>query len=65
MEFLEDPDALAGQLERAEDFFDQNRNIVFGLLGAIVLLVAGFFGYRYYVGSQDETAQVEIGRAHV
>lgn len=60
MEFLEDPDALAGQLERAEDFFEQNRNIVFGVLGGIVLLVAGFFGYRYYVGTQDETAQVEM-----
>ncbi|UFH55315.1 tetratricopeptide repeat protein [Spirosoma sp. KNUC1025] len=60
MEFLEDPDALAGQLERAEDFFEQNRNIVFGVLGGILLLVAGFFGYRYYIGTQDETAQTEL-----
>ena len=60
MEFLEDPDALSGQLERAEDFFEQNRNIVFGVLGGIVLLIAAFVGYRYYVGSQDETAQVEM-----
>lgn len=60
LEFLEDPDALAGQLERAEDFFEQNRNIVFGVLGGIVLLIVGFFGYRYYVSSQDETAQVEL-----
>lgn len=60
LEFLEDPDALAGQLERAEDFFEQNRNIVLGVLGGIVLLVVGFFGYRYYVSSQDETAQVEL-----
>ncbi|MBD2702554.1 tetratricopeptide repeat protein [Spirosoma sp. BT702] len=60
LEFLEDPDALAGQFERAEDFFDQNRNIVLGVLGGIVLLVAGFFGYRYYVSTQDETAQTEM-----
>ncbi len=60
MEFLEDPDALAGQLERAEDFFEQNRNIVFGVVGALVLLIVGFFGYRYYVSSQDETGQVEL-----
>lgn len=60
MEFLEDPDALSGQLERAEDFFDQNRNIVFGVLGGLILLVVGFFGYRYYISSQDETAQVEL-----
>ncbi|WP_080059560.1 tetratricopeptide repeat protein [Spirosoma aerolatum] len=60
LEFLEDPDALAGQLERAEDFFEQNRNIVFGVLGGILLLVVGYFGYRYYISEQDDTAQVEM-----
>ena len=60
LEFLEDPDALAGQLERAEDFFEQNRTIILGVVGGIVLLVVGFIGYRYYVSSQDETAQVEL-----
>ena len=60
MEFLEDPDALAGQFDRVEDFYDQNKNIVFGVLGGIVLLVLGFVGYRYYVSTQDETAQVEL-----
>ncbi len=60
MEFLEDPDALAGQFDRVEDFYDQNKNIVWGILGGILLLVAGFVGYRYYVGSQDETTQAEL-----
>lgn len=60
LEFLEDPDALAGQLERAEDFFEQNRNVIFGVVGGIVLLIAGFFGYRYYISTQDETAQAEL-----
>ncbi len=60
LEFLEDPDALEGKLEDVGDYFQQNRNIVLGILGGIVLLVAGFFGYRYYVSSQDETAQVEL-----
>lgn len=60
MEFLEDPDALAGQLERAEDFFEKNRNVIIGVVAGIVLLVAGFFGYRYYQSSQDETAQNEL-----
>lgn len=60
LEFLEDPDALAGQLERAEDFFEQNRNIILGVLGGLVLLVAGYIGYRFYVSSQDDTAQAEL-----
>lgn len=60
MEFLEDPDALAGQLEKAEDFFEKNRTVIIGIVAGIVLLVAGFFGYRYYQSSQDETAQNEL-----
>jgi len=60
LDFLEDPDALEGRLEDVGDFFQQNRNIVLGVLGGIVLLIVGYFGYRYYVSSQDETAQVEL-----
>ncbi|QHV99072.1 MULTISPECIES: tetratricopeptide repeat protein [Spirosoma] len=60
LDFLEDPDALEGKLEDVGDFFQQNRNIVLGVLGGIVLLVFGYVGYRYYVSSQDETAQVEM-----
>ncbi len=60
LEFLEDPDALAGQLEKAEDFFEKNRNVIIGVVAGIILLVAGFFGYRYYQSSQDETAQNEL-----
>ena len=60
LDFLEDPDALEGRLEDVGDYFQQNRNIVLGILGGIALLVAGFFGYRYYVSSQDETAQMEL-----
>ena len=60
LDFLEDPDALEGRLEDVGDYFQQNRNIVLGVLGGIVLLVAAFFGYRYYVSTQDETAQIEM-----
>ena len=60
MEFLEDPDALADQLGKAEDFFEKNRTVIIGIVAGIVLLVAGYFGYRYYQSSQDETAQNEL-----
>ncbi|GAB3642048.1 tetratricopeptide repeat protein [Spirosoma arcticum] len=60
LDFLEDPDALENKLEDVGDFFQQNRNIVLGVIGGIVLLIAGFFGYRAYVSSQDETAQIEL-----
>ena len=60
LDFLEDPDALENKLEDVGDFFQQNRNIVLGIVGGIVLLIAGFVGYRAYQSSQDETAQVEL-----
>ena len=60
LEFLEDPAALAGSLGKAELFFEKNQKLVLGLLGGIVLVVAGFIGYRYWVGSQDQEAQTAM-----
>ncbi|GAB3911741.1 hypothetical protein GCM10028803_53870 [Larkinella knui] len=60
LEFLEDPTALAGSLGKAELFFEKNQKVVLGLLGAIVLVVAGFIGYRYWVSSQDQEAQTAM-----
>jgi predicted negative regulator of RcsB-dependent stress response len=60
LDFIEDPDALATGLERAEDFFEKNKNLVFGAVGALVLGVAVFFGYRYYQGTQEEEAQNKL-----
>ncbi|WP_128547416.1 tetratricopeptide repeat protein [Larkinella soli] len=60
LEFLEDPAALAGKLGKAELFFEKNRNLILGVLGALVLAVVGFFGYRYWVGSQDQEAQTAM-----
>jgi TolA-binding protein len=60
LDILEDPDALAGQLERAEDIFTTYRTPILGVLGGIVLLVAGIVGYRFYQGSQDEEAQTAL-----
>lgn len=60
LEFLEDPDALAGQLGKAELFLEKNRNLFLGVLGAVVLVIAGFFGYKYWVSSQDAEAQTAM-----
>jgi len=57
LDFLEDSDALSGQFGKAEQFFDKNRNLVLGILGAVVLAVVGFIGYRYWINSQNEEAQ--------
>jgi TolA-binding protein len=56
-EFLEDPEAIVGQFDRVEDFYSSNRNIVLGVAGGVLLLIAGFFGYRYYQSTRNVEGQ--------
>ena len=62
-ELLENPDALAEQLTKTEEFVEKNRNIIFGLGGFIALIVAGFIIFKYYTSTQNETAQRELFQA--
>lgn len=62
-DLLENPDAIAEKVEGIEHWVEDNPKIVFGVLGALVLAVGAFFGYRYYVGTQEEIAQKEMFQA--
>ncbi len=60
LEIFETPEALAGEINKAEDFFVKNRNLVLGLGGAILLVIIAFAGYRFYIDGQEETAQTAL-----
>jgi TolA-binding protein len=60
---LENPEVIAEKLEGFEHWVERNPKIVFGIVGALVLVVGGFFGFRYYVGTQNELAQSEMFQA--
>ncbi|MGI4741426.1 MAG: tetratricopeptide repeat protein [Janthinobacterium lividum] len=60
---LEDPDALANRLVDSEEFVRRNRNLLLGVLAAIVLVVGGFFGYTYWRNQQDSQGQAAMFRA--
>lgn len=62
-DLLENPDAIAEKVEGIEHWVEDNPKIVFGVLGALILAVGAFFGYRYYVGTQEEIAQKEMFQA--
>ncbi|MBZ0246706.1 MAG: tetratricopeptide repeat protein [Cyclobacteriaceae bacterium] len=62
-DLLENPDAIAEKVEGIEHWIEDNPKIVFGVLGALILAVGAFFGYRYYVGTQEEIAQKEMFQA--
>jgi predicted negative regulator of RcsB-dependent stress response len=60
---LEDPDALAARLAESEDFVRRNRNLLLGILVAVVAVVAGAFGYNYWRTEQNTQAQNAIFKA--
>lgn len=60
---LEDPDALANRLADSEDFVRRNRNLLLGVLAAVVLVVGAFFGNTYWRNQQDSQGQAAMFRA--
>ena len=60
---LEDPDALAVRLAESEDFVRDNGKVLLGVLAAVVLAVAGAFGYYTYNNQQNQKAQAALFRA--
>ena len=61
-ELLENPELLAS---KAEDFFNdkKNQNALLIVIGAITWVVVAFLGYRWYIGEQNNSAQVEMIQA--
>lgn len=62
-ELLEDPNVIAEKLTKTEEFIEKNRKWVLGIGGAIVVIIAGIFIFRYYVSNQNQTAQEEMFQA--
>ena len=62
-EILENPEVLAEKLEGAEHWLEKNPKIVFGIGGALLLLVAGYFGFNYYKDTKNAEAQKEMFQA--
>ncbi|MGE0587578.1 MAG: tol-pal system YbgF family protein [Cyclobacteriaceae bacterium] len=62
-DLLENPEVIAEKVEGVEHWIENNPKIVFGVVGALLLVVGGYFGFRYYVGTQEEVAQKEMFQA--
>lgn len=57
LEFLESSEGLAGELGKAQNFFERNRKIVVGALVVLGAVIAGVVGWKYYTSQQNEEAQ--------
>lgn len=62
-EMLENPEALQEKIIGAENWLENNAKVVTGVVVAIAVLIAGYFGFQYYKSSQNEQAQEEMFQA--
>lgn len=62
-EIFENPDAIVDRVNKAEEFVKQNKQVVTLVAAAIAIAVFGYFGYRYYLTSQNQEAQQQIFQA--
>lgn len=60
---LENPEVIQEKLVDIETWFEKNPKLLIGIGVALIVVVGGFFGYRYYVGTQDAVAQKEMFQA--
>jgi len=60
---LENAEVLQEKLVGIEGWFENNPKIAIGIVAAVILLVGGFFGYKYYNNNQDNQAQSEMFQA--
>jgi predicted negative regulator of RcsB-dependent stress response len=54
---IQENDVLVDKFAAGEDFLQRNRNLLIGLVVAVVLVVGGLVAYNYYKNMKNEEAQ--------
>ena len=60
---LENPDAIAEKLSSSEQWIEDNKTLVFSVVGGIVLIIGGFLFYNNYQSDQNVAAQSDMYQA--
>jgi TolA-binding protein len=60
LEFLESAEGLQHEIGKVQTTVEKNKNVIYGVAGALILAVVGYFGYKYYSTSQDEDGQAKL-----
>jgi TolA-binding protein len=64
LEFLETAEGLKTELEtdlnKVQHVVESNKNIFAGVGGILLAIVLGYFGYKYYITTQDEEGQTKL-----
>jgi tetratricopeptide (TPR) repeat protein len=60
---LENQEVLQEKVMGAEMWLEKHPKTIFGIVGVLLLIVAGYFGFNFYKGTQDSEAQKEMFQA--
>lgn len=62
-EFYENPEVLAEQITKTEEFFVKNKVLSLTIAVIVALSFTGFFLYKYYTVNQNKLAQADMFQA--
>lgn len=62
-ELIENPEVIAEQISKTEQFIEKNKRLVFIVGGAVAVIIAAYFLYSYWITNQNTTAQNEMFQA--
>lgn len=62
-EFYENPDVLAEQIGKTEEFFEKNKTLSLSIVIGLGLAIVAFFVYGYYMDNQNKLAQDDMFQA--
>jgi tetratricopeptide (TPR) repeat protein len=60
---LENQEVLQEKVMGAEMWLEKHPKTIFGIVGVLLLIVAGYFGFNYFKSTQDAEAQKEMFQA--
>lgn len=62
-ELIENPEVLAEQISKTEEFLEKNKIAVFTVGGILAAVIAAYFFFNYWLTNQNQTAQNEMFQA--
>ncbi|MEP2023337.1 MAG: tetratricopeptide repeat protein [Reichenbachiella sp.] len=62
-DLFENPEAIAEQLSRTEQFLEKNKTVVSVITGIIVVAIVGYMFSSYYIKGQNDNAQRDMFQA--
>ncbi len=57
---LENPEVIVEKLTDFEHYLEKNSKKLGIAAGVMALVIAGFFGYKYWMGTQNDEAQAQM-----